>query len=80
MVPYSRLLHVDMSIRTGWSITGWMYSGSGQIRIKCISGSGKIRFECISVLPVSDQPNGFEALFGELFLFLSKSKFDIFIT
>jgi len=35
-----------------------VYTGSGKIRIGCISGSGRIRVGCISVLRVSGKPNG----------------------
>ena len=37
---------------------GWVYTGSGKIRVECILGSDKIRIGCISILRVSDQPNG----------------------
>ena len=65
---------IELSVRAGVLNTGREYSGSGKIRVGCISGSGRIQVECISVLRVLDEPNGFRAPFPRLFHFLSKSK------
>ena len=36
-------MSVDLSVRAGGLNTGQMYSGSGKIRVGCISDSGKIQ-------------------------------------
>jgi len=51
---------VDLLVRAEGLNTGQVYTG------RLFSGSGKIRVSCISVLQVSDQPNGFSYL--EIFL------------
>jgi len=63
-----------LSVRGFGLNTGRVYTGSGKIRVGCISGLGKIQVECISILRVLDQPNGLKAPFLWLFLFLSKLK------
>ena len=68
------ILGVDLAVRAGGLNTSRVYTDSGKIRVRCISSSGKIRAGVFRFLRVSDQPNGFRALFPELFLFSSKIK------
>ena len=53
---------------------GRVYTGSSKIRVRCILGSGKIRVGCISILRISDQLNGFRALFLGYFFFCQNKK------
>ena len=70
MYKLTSLIKLDPSVRADGLNTDRLYSDSGKIWIGCISGSGKIRIECISILWISYQPNGFRAPFLMLFFFV----------
>ena len=61
---------VDLSIRAGGSNTGRVYSGSGKIRVGCISSSGKLRAGILRFYGFRINPTGLKRLFNELFFFV----------
>ena len=63
--PVLPVLPLDLSIRADGSNTGRVYSGSGKIRVGCISGSGKIREGIFQFYGFQINPTGLKRLFSE---------------
>ena len=70
---------LDLLIQAGESNTGRVYSGSGKIRVGCISGSGKIWAGVFWFYGFRINPSDLERLFYELFFLCKNKKFCIFI-
>ena len=73
------MIGLDLSVRKGGLNIGRVYSGSGKIRVECISGSGNTRADVFRFYGFWINTTGLERLFSGLFFFCQNQNLGIFI-